>query len=297
MKATDWKLGMSSCATHDLSAVTFEQYAAHGVEMMEISPSAEQYESLDWNEIRKNADKTGVKLWSFHLPFFPFEKYNIASLSLPDRREALKIHSEYIKRASEIGVGIAVIHPSGEPNAEKDREEMLKVGADSLAQLAETAHKSGITVAAEDLPRTCLGNCSSDIKRLISQNDKLRVCFDTNHLLTERNVDFVRTLGEKIITIHVSDYDFLNERHWLPYEGKNNWIELVTALEDVGYSGPFMYEIGFATPSTINRRNLTFADFTANYKACVEKQRFDAFGIPDTEECMRLAYFKKPQIN
>ena len=114
----------------------------------------------------------------------------------------------------------------------------------------------------EDLPRTCLGNCSAEILELLTADPSLTVCFDTNHLLGEPIADFVRAVGKKIETLHVSDYDFCNERHWLPYEGKVNWVELVEALEEVGYNGVWMYEIGFKASKNIDRdRDLNFDDF------------------------------------
>ena len=244
----------------------------------------------------KLAHDSGVGLWSLHLPFCPFETINIASSDREIRKFTLSTFSEYIKHGADIGIKLSVLHPSAEPIADKDRAEALEIAADTLAQLADTAAECGVTIAVEDLPRTCLGNCSADIKKLISLNDKLKVCFDTNHLLIEKNSDFVKALGDKIITLHVSDYDFLNERHWLPYEGKQDWIELVTLLEEAGYCGPFMYEISLKTPETITRRDLTFKDFAENYKACVEKRPFDAFGVVNVDACMNNAYFKTPVI-
>ena len=101
----------------------------------------------------------------------------------------------------------------------------------------------GAVIAVEDLPRTCLGNTSDDIRKLISVNDKLRVCFDTNHLLEEDNIEFMKKLADKIITLHISDYDFLNERHWLPGEGKLDWAAMFSTLKEIGYNGVWMYEI------------------------------------------------------
>ncbi len=231
------------------------------------------------------------------MPFCPFEKINIATKDKAVRDYTIKLLTEnYIKPGADIGIKTAVIHPSAEPNDDSEREELLKIGADSLAILAESAAKCGMTIAVEDLPRTCLGNCSDDLKKLISLNDKLRVCFDTNHLLIEKNSDFVKAFGDKIVTLHVSDYDFLNERHWLPYEGKVDWIELVSALEDVGYCGPFMYEIGLKTPDSIIRRNLTFADFVENYKACIEKRKIAPIETSDIDACLKNAYFKTAVI-
>ena len=53
---------------------------------------------------------------------------------------------------------------------------------------------------------------------------------------------FVETIGERIGTIHASDFDFVNECHWLPTQGDIKWGKLMHALEGVGYEGVFMYE-------------------------------------------------------
>ena len=138
--------------------------------------------------------------------------------------------------------------------------------------MAEIADCYGAVIAVENLPRTCLGNCSKEILELISVDTRLRVCFDTNHLLGEKMETFILAVGNKIITTHVSDYDAINERHWLPGEGVIDWGNLIDALEKVGYKGPWLYEIGFGIPKTILRdRELTCADFARNAKEVFEK--------------------------
>jgi sugar phosphate isomerase/epimerase len=74
----------------------------------------------------------------------------------------------------------------------------------------------------------------------------LRVCFDTNHCLIEDNCDYIRAVGPKIVTLHVSDYDFTDEKHWIPGEGKNDWEGIIRTLEEADYSGRFLYETGGA---------------------------------------------------
>lgn len=295
MKATNWNLGLSTCGMMPDKEL-FNNYAKAGIKEMEISFGKDFDPPIDWKNIPVWAKDAGVGLWSYHLPFLPFSEINIASLDSDLREKSINICMELIKKASDIGIKIAVIHPSGEPNAVEEREEMLKVGAEALATLQENASKYGVTVAVEDLPRSCLGNHSSDIKKLISLNDNLRVCFDTNHLLIQKNSDFIKDVGSKIITLHVSDYDFRNEQHWLPYEGKVDWVELVTMLEDVGYSGPFLYELGLTPGKFIERRDLTFNDFRKNYEAVVNKKVPEILGKPILEELEKRAYFKEVQF-
>jgi sugar phosphate isomerase/epimerase len=58
--------------------------------------------------------------------------------------------------------------------------------------------------------------------------------------------DFVDALGDKIVTCHMSDYDFVDEKHFFCGNGDINWDELIGLLEGIGYCGPFLYEGGFA---------------------------------------------------
>jgi len=54
--------------------------------------------------------------------------------------------------------------------------------------------------------------------------------------------DMVRTLGPRLMTTHLSDYDGVDEKHWMPGRGIINWAQLMTALADIDYQGPFNYE-------------------------------------------------------
>ncbi len=295
MKATNWKLGLSTCGL-SIDKELFNEYAKAGIEEMEISFGRDVNPPIDWKNVPIWAKDAGVGLWSYHLPFLPFEQLNIASLKKELRDQTVDYCLELIKKASGMGIKIAVLHPSGEPNPDNVREEMLKCAAESIAELQVKSKPYGVTIAVEDLPRSCLGNHSSDIKKLISLNEDLRVCFDTNHLLIQKNSDFIKDVGSKIITLHVSDYDFRNEQHWLPYEGKVDWVELVTLLEEVGYSGPFLYELGLQANKFIERRELTYLDFRKNYEAIVNKKVPEILGKPVEEELEKRAYFKTVQF-
>ena len=296
MKSTLWKCGLS-VGVRTITKEVFEGFSRAGIDCMEVSCGYTSSDAdTDYKQIKAFAKAFGIELWSYHIPFAPFDEVNIATLAPDFRKKSVELIKGSIDKAAFLETKVAVIHPSGEPNKPEDRQSLMAVAKESLAIIAEYADKKGITVAVEDLPRTCLGNCSSDILELISADSRLRICFDANHLLEEKNVDFIRKCGGKIVTTHISDYDFLNERHWLPYEGKNDWVGIVSALEDVGYCGPFLFETGLKTPASILRRELVYEDFYNCYKACVNKTRYEAFGIPADEVCKSSAYFDEAKI-
>lgn len=261
-----YRIGLSCGAEgKELNKETFLGCQRAGISAMEISLLKSQYKYIDYQNLKKLSEEYGVELWSFHLPFSVSWNINIASVEKGVRQSTVSYFKELIGKASDIGIDKIVIHPSCGAAPDVPRQLQMEYSKENLDYLAEYASSCGAVLAIEDLPGDCLGHDSTEMLELLSANDKLRVCFDTNHLLQENVVDFVKNVGDKIITTHISDCDFVNERHWLPGEGKINWSALIDALQSVNYSGVWMYEIGFKAPASIKReRDLTFEDFVHN---------------------------------
>lgn len=275
------ELGISTCGQKDITQKGFDKFADNGIKALELSFSMDNTNRLNWKNIRKYSDDAGVRLWSLHLPFCPFEIIDISSSDPGIRKSTVEYESEIIRMAADIGIGCMVIHASGEPIDDDERSERMKHAKESFASLAAVAAEAGALIAVEDLPRTCLGNCSADILDFLKIDDRLRVCFDTNHLLNEKINDFMMAVGDKIHTLHISDYDFINERHWLPGEGKINWQEFMTLLDGIKYNNPFIYEISYESPNTIMRKkNLSLPDFERNFSELNNGRPLTAPGIP-----------------
>lgn len=275
------KIGLSSCCVNDIDESFLKSCNEAGVGCIEISLKYMLCDDYDYKTVKQLADKYNVELWSYHLPFAPFATNDISSSDEEKRKNSVERHKELIRKAGAIGVKHFVVHPSAEPVEICDRRERLQNSKKSLSELADEAEKFNAVICVEDLPRTCIGRNSYEICELIKDDSRLKVCFDTNHLLGEYIPDFIHKVGSRIETVHVSDYDFWNERHWLPGEGDIDWNELYSALSEVGYNGPWMYEIGFKAPQTIIReRDLTPADFVRNAKEIADGDKITVIGKP-----------------
>ena len=249
----DWPLALS-VGPGTMNAEAFDALAEAGIRELELSSGAIDpfYSVLDFphkaKDIAALAKEHGVTISSVHLPFGPFSKIDPASPDPEVRKTILGIQSELLAAAGKAGIGMAIIHPSGEPYREEERPERLACAVGVIGELTGIAKAAGVTLCLENLPRTCLCRTSDEMLVFLDAIPDLRVVFDTNHSLKEDNVHYIRAVGDKIVTLHVSDYDFIDEKHWLPLEGKNDWGAILGALEEVGYCGRFLYESGGGRP-------------------------------------------------
>ena len=194
-------------------------------------------------DIAKLARDHGINISSVHLPFAPFSEIDPSSPDIAVRKHFLDIQTELLYASAKADIGMAIVHPSGEPYQESERSDRLNYAIETISQLCKTAKHLGITLCLENLPRTCLCRTSDEMQLFLKAIPDLYVVFDTNHSLSEDNTHYIFSVGTRIASLHVSDYDFVDERHWLPGEGLNNWGEILSALEEVGYSGRFLYEL------------------------------------------------------
>lgn len=240
----------------------FIELAKNGILDIEISRSNyKDYDNFDFHNIKKITDELGINIWSFHLPFAPFDLIDISAIEKGKRCKTIDMLSELIKAGGSIGIGKFIVHPSGEPITEKERKERLKNSRESLSKLADTAEKFNAVICVEDLPRTCLGNCFEEMNFLTAEDERIKVCFDTNHIVVEKPEEVIRKLKDKIITLHISDFDFIDEKHWIPGDGKIDWKQILEALNEINYSGVWMYEAQFQSLNT----KLSISDFKDNY--------------------------------
>ena len=256
-------IGISTKA-EGLNRANFAAYRENGIGAIEVSVSDVDYDAQDLPAIVADARAEGILPWSFHLRFWPFEDYTIALPDAHARQRAVDYAALWIRRAGAAGFRYAVIHPSGEPIEDADRETAMQNAEASLRILARVAREAGITLAVENLPRTCLARNSAELLRLVSVDPDLGVCFDTNHLLREPTLAFMDAVKDRLVTLHVSDYDFINERHWLPGDGRVDWRALMHKLDEIGYTGVFMYETGKTLTADGGTRPLTVADYRQN---------------------------------
>lgn len=183
----------------------------------------------------------GLQVWSVHMPYSRTLDISV----LDDQKRAANV--EYMVRMMRVA-GVfkpkyVVLHPSSEPISPDEREQRLANSHASIGILAPVAKEIGAVLCVENLPRTCLGQNGEEMMRLIEGYDDVGLCFDTNHLLYQSHEDYLKAVAKgRIKTVHLSDYDFADERHLIPGKGLIDNKALWAGIRENGYDGIMMFE-------------------------------------------------------
>lgn len=256
-------VGVSSGYGLQLNEQTLSDMKKSGIDYIELSLG--KGFAPDYEQMVSAARSAGVEIWTAHLPYRPMDLLDISLEDPQLRAKGLELQSRLIARIADLGISKFVIHPSTPLPENCNRAERKKYAMDSLDKLAEAAHRRGAIIAVEDMTRPCLGNSAEELRELIAVNDKLRINFDMNHLFNNSHREFIELLGSNIVSVHISDYDMAEERHWFPGEGAIDWPQLARQLRDAGYRGVWMYELSFTGSKMADRgRPLTFRDLRRN---------------------------------
>lgn len=271
--------------------VCFRGMEEAGIHTMELSfRTRERCEGIDWQEHIRLAKQHNIELWSYHLPFSKLDPSN------PDeshRKDAVEFLCEQIRIAGNLGIQTCVLHSASGMKEDVPRQVRIDHAMDSLAQFAEVAARSGTVIAVENQPKIGMGREVEEMLQLLSADDRLMFCLDVNHLLLQPAEEYLPKIAHRLRTVHISDYDFKDERHWLPGEGLIDWQKMITLLKQADYKGPFLYEVSMGPSKTIDRRPLTYADIKANYDTLMAGKTPEPIGTPILENCIHWTQIKK----
>ena len=245
---TPYTLGTSLAINSSQNAANFSQLPAASLWWIEVTCNTfwRNHPEAEWETRAKNIQKLvkdyGLNVWSCHLPFSG--TLDISVLDDAKRAENVALIKRMIRLCGELyKPQRLVLHPSSEPIADADRPRRLANAKASIKEIAPVAAEIGAVLCIENLPRTCLGRVSAEMKELIADTPEVMVTFDVNHLLLETHEEFFDAVGDRIAHVHISDYDRIDERHALPGDGVIDWPYIHWRLRMSGYNGIFMHEV------------------------------------------------------
>ena len=236
-----------------------QQLGLVAIEIADYHPNFDYTDGELLDRIRGWMESRGLALNSIHAHFE--QRQPDSDLADPDesqRRESVALYRNGLAGLARLGGDILVTHhiaipePDQEPEAYKRRRDAFVA---SLNDLAADAGDLGVRLAIENLP----SGWRADVRNLMAliedadAGPAVGICLDTGHRHLEGdNSTAIRTLGWRLITLHIHDNHGQRDEHIMPLDGTINWAPVVAALRAIDYPGVFMYEIGsMAKPQDI----------------------------------------------
>jgi len=226
--------------------------AAAGIRLIEIGSSQDRL-ALDEagyvKEIRNDLDRHGMRVVSLHTPHGIVPRYgDLGALAEVTRRKGVNTVRRAASALRRLGGEILSVHPGEWFFTWEEKPDHMRALERSIMEAAEICAERGLRLAVETMrpaePR--IGDDYHDLLNLIERfpPENVGICLDTNHANLRWDLAaLVREVGDRLMIMHVSDNDGIEERHWLPFDGVIGWAEFCAALVDVGYSGYLVYEI------------------------------------------------------
>lgn len=205
-------------------------------------------------EAKKAADQAGIEIWSIHMPFG--KKIDLSLSDEEERRQVVALQKQVLEYCRILQPKIILFHPSWHVELGKRevcKEQLVK----SATELNKVVQSMGATMVIENMlgPKLLLGNGKYEralgrtVEEMVEVMNRLPAeigaAVDMNHIKEPEKL--ILALGSRLKHVHIADGDGEEERHLLPCSGKgnNDWVAILTALNKVGYEGPFMFESKF----------------------------------------------------
>jgi len=205
--------------------------------------------------LKRIADDSGIVCNQSHAPF--------PSYILGNEEYNQHIYP-FLVRAIEItgllGGKIVIIHPAIFPGrSQEDIAACMETNMKLYNSLLLHARECNVKIAVENMynwfkgdatasPATCATAEEFNAYLDALDSEYFVACLDIGHCEMKNTgskcaAEMIRALGhDKLKSLHVHDNDLLHDSHTLPFTGKINWEEVMTALKDIQYDGEFTLE-------------------------------------------------------
>ena len=199
--------------------------------------------------IKKALDEFEMKLVSVHCPHGNVPRQgDLGGLAEVTRKKGVRTIEQAATTLSALNGRILTLHPGEWFFCWDEKPDHIEAIRRSIKEGADICANHGAKLAIEtmrpDEPR--IGDDYHDLLDIISdyEPDDVGLCLDTNHAnLNWELSQLIHDAGKRLMSIHVSDNDGQEERHWLPFSGIIDWQGVMKALGDIEYNGPMVYEV------------------------------------------------------
>ena len=240
-------IGDQKLTRDDLAAI-----AEGGVKYIEIGNGQIEFTfgNTDYLEsIQKALDDFGLEVVSVHSPHGNVPRQgDLGGLAEVTRQKGVHTIELAAKTLNVLKGRILTLHPGEWFFCWDEKPDHILALKKSIKQGAEICARYGAKLAIEtmrpDEPR--IGDDYHDLLEIVSNfnSEDVGLCLDTNHANLNWDLSqLIHDTGGRLMSIHVSDNDGQEERHWLPFSGVIDWKGVSKALVSIDYKGPLVYEV------------------------------------------------------
>lgn len=202
---------------------------------------------------KKAADDAGIKIWSIHMPFG--KHIDLSLTDEAERRQVVALHRKVLGYCKILQPEIILFHPSyylGLNERVARKNQLIK----SATELNKTVRSMKATMVIENMlgpellvdaerERPLCRTVEETVEIMNRLPKSIYAAVDMNHIKNPENL--IRALGRRLKSVHIADGTGEAENHFFPCsgQGNNNWTEILAALHEARYTGPFLFESAF----------------------------------------------------
>ncbi len=177
----------------------------------------------------------------------PFADVNIASPSPVLRRTILRRLEKSIFHSRQLDCRLWVFHPGLKTGVSYFYPGLdWQLNIESVRTLLKIARKQGVQIAIENVPEPhpFLMKTVEEFSRFYSELDEdIGLVIDIGHANLSRQIqEFISQFSDKIVHMHASDNNGIEDIHLAIGHGTINWASVAKTIKRVKYSGVIMLE-------------------------------------------------------
>lgn len=249
--------GISSACFYPMETEKAVKFCGElGFKNLEIFVNAEQeMQGSIFNDIKATVNHYGINVCSVHPFTSTMESFTIFGSYSRRTDDTVEYYKKFFNFAAELNAGIFVLH-GGNLHHTADNEEYFE----RYAKLYETGKQFGVTVSHENVVDR-RAQSPEFVKRMndyLNGNFALTLDLKQCRRAGESPFDFIKLVGEKIVNVHISDYNEISDC-LPPFEGKEDFKKIIAALNEKNYSGEYLIELyshNFKTAEQIKKAAL-----------------------------------------
>ena len=209
----------------------FEVIKAAGFDGVEVPTVSDAGELA---KLKKLSESTGVEIHG--IMNSSHWKFPLSSPEASVREKSKEGMRTSLGNAAELGASAVLLVPAV-VNEEVSYEDAMKRSREGIEDLLKTAEELKVVIAVENVWNKFLLSPIEFAEYVDSfESDYLKAYFDVgNILLYGYPEQWIRTLGKRMVKVHLKDFRVSDRSFVYLLQGNVNWKAVMTALKEVGY--------------------------------------------------------------